>query len=182
MDDTLIIARIKEGDSSELGQLYLNHQNEFCLWLVKHYGSNMGDAREVFQETIIAFYENVKNDRLNELSSSLKTYLFSIGKNKYLSHTRKNNRFVNGENQLPIVPDENNLPEVITRDKTLTAIEESLSKLSEHCRHLIKLYYYDKLSMEQIMERLDYKNANTAKNQKYKCMQQLRKLHNQKAS
>ncbi len=178
MDDTLIIDKIKSGDSEALSEVYKQHRQEFCLWLIKHYGSKMDDALEVYQETTIAFYENIVNGKLSELSSSLKTYLFSIGKNKYLSLARKNGRSVSAEGHLELITDDGDeLEEVKIKDAQLNMVEASLKKLSDHCRQLLKLYYYDKLSMENIMEKLDYKNANTAKNQKYKCMQQLRKLH-----
>ncbi len=183
MDDTLIIARIKSGDSEELSKVYTEYRREFCLWLIKNYGSTMDNAEEVFQETIIAFFENVKNGRLSELSSSLKTYIFSIGKNKYLSLARKSGRSVSAEGHLELVTDNSDeLEEVKFKDEQLNMVEASLKKLSDHCRKLLNLYYYQKLSMEDIMEKLDYKNANTAKNQKYKCMQQLRKLHKGDAS
>tara|TARA_R110000850_G_scaffold218842_4_gene344363 strand:- start:698 stop:1246 length:549 start_codon:yes stop_codon:yes gene_type:complete len=177
MDDTLIIDKIRSGDSEELSKVYEAHRQEFCLWLIKHYGSHMDNALEVYQETIIAFYENIKNGKLTDLSSSLKTYLFSIGKNKYLSLARKSGRSVSAEGYLELITDDDELEEVKVKDAQLSLVEASLKKLSDHCRQLLKLYYYDKLSMEDIMEKQDYKNANTAKNQKYKCMQQLRKLH-----
>jgi hypothetical protein len=37
-------------------------------------------------------------------------------------------------------------------------------------------YYYHKRSMEQLVGMFDYKNADSAKNQKYKCLERLRKL------
>ena len=178
MDDTLIIERIKGGNSETLSEVYKQYRLEFCLWLIKHYHSSMDNALEVYQDTIIAFYENVNNGKLTELSSSLKTYLFSIGKNKYLSLARKSGRSISAEGRLEMITDNgDDLEEVKIKDAQLNLVEASLKKLSDHCRELLKLYYYDKLSMKDIMDKLDYKNANTAKNQKYKCMQQLRRLH-----
>ncbi len=183
MNDVTVIEMIKRGKKEALSVVYKEYRSEFTLWLIKHYGSRMDDAMEVYQETIITLYENVVSGRLSELSSSLKTYLFSIGKNKYLSMARKNRRNVSSEGHLRMVADDGEaLEEAKLKDQRLSLVEASLQKLSDHCRELLKLYYYDQLSMEDIMERLDYKNANTAKNQKYKCMQQLRKLHNEDAS
>jgi RNA polymerase sigma-70 factor (ECF subfamily) len=41
----------------------------------------------------------------------------------------------------------------------------------------VDLYYYQKKSMQEISDLLNYKNADTAKNQKCKCMAKLRKLY-----
>lgn len=183
MDDVQIIEEIKSGNSELLSRLYEDHRKEFCLWLIKQYGSQMDDALEVYQETIIALFENITSGKLQELNSSLKTYLFSIGKNKYLSMARKRGRNVGSEGHLEVIKDgADELEEVKIKDERLTLVEASLKKLGDHCRQLLTMYYYEKLSMERIMKRLDYKNANTAKNQKYKCMQKLRKLHTEQDS
>ena len=39
-----------------------------------------------------------------------------------------------------------------------------------------ELMYYQKWSMKDIAEKFGFKNADTTKNQKYKCMQRLKKL------
>ena len=182
MDESSIIEQIRGGKNEVLGTVYTEYRTDFSHWLIKHYGSEKDDALEVYQETIIAFYENIANDKLIELNSSLKTYIFSIGKNKYLSMSRKNGRNVNSDRHLQVITDDPGDPEDLKRqDNQLNLLERSLERLTAHCRELLKLYYYDKLNMEQIMERLDYKNANTAKNQKYKCMQQLRKFYSEDA-
>lgn len=183
MEDIALIESIRKGDQQALSKLYEEHRKDFSLWLIKHYGSAMDDALEVYQETIIAFYENVVSGKLSELSSSIKTYLFSIGKNKYLSMTRKSGRNVNSDAHLQMVTDDGSeLEEKKVKEDMLTLVEASFKKLSEHCRKLLKFFYYDRLSMEDIMDKLKYKNANTAKNQKYKCMQQLRKFHSDETS
>ena len=40
----------------------------------------------------------------------------------------------------------------------------------------LEAYYYKKSSMQQICLSMGYKNADTAKNLKYKCLQRLKKM------
>ena len=52
-------------------------------------------------------------------------------------------------------------------------------KLGDPCHSIIKMRYFYKLSMDTIHEKLGYKNADTAKNAKYKCMERLRTIVNE---
>ena len=54
-------------------------------------------------------------------------------------------------------------------------MNNSLIELGEPCSELIKDFYINKLSMEQIAEKFGYTNADNAKTQKYKCLQRLKK-------
>lgn len=55
-------------------------------------------------------------------------------------------------------------------------MRESMSGLGEPCRGIIEDFYIHDLSMEAISEKFGYTNADNAKNQKYKCLQRLKKL------
>jgi DNA-directed RNA polymerase specialized sigma subunit len=56
---------------------------------------------------------------------------------------------------------------------------ESLQKLGENCQRILRLFYFEKKSMEVIAQEMEYTNAENAKNQKYKCLQQLKKYFNE---
>ena len=55
-------------------------------------------------------------------------------------------------------------------------MEACLEKLGDPCKRLLLLYYKEGLSMQQIADQLGYKNSDTAKNQKCKCIVRLRNL------
>ena len=55
-------------------------------------------------------------------------------------------------------------------------MNESLVDLGEPCKTLIEDFYINRLSMEEISEKFGYTNADNAKNQKYKCLQRLKRL------
>jgi hypothetical protein len=48
--------------------------------------------------------------------------------------------------------------------------------LGEPCHELLGFYYFGRKTMEEISTIMGYKNPDTAKNQKYKCMERLRKM------
>ena len=51
-----------------------------------------------------------------------------------------------------------------------------IGNISESCRELLRLYYYRNLSINEIVERTQYKDANTVKSHKSRCMKRLKSL------
>jgi RNA polymerase sigma factor (sigma-70 family) len=62
-------------------------------------------------------------------------------------------------------------------EESLQLIETCLDRLGEPCKSLLELYYYHSMSMEEIAERMNYKNRFTSKNLKYKCINRLRRIY-----
>ena len=175
MDGSAVIKNIRKDGEAELEKVYVRYRQEFIAWLVKNYQCSVDNATDVYQQTILIFYENILDGKLTEVKSSLKTYLFAIGKNKMMEDKRFRNRFTAStefqlENQHDTAPDKH-------REHELELIEHSLKLLGEQCRQLLEMFYYKKNSLEEITGVLGYKNSNTTKNQKYKCMQKLREIH-----
>lgn len=54
-------------------------------------------------------------------------------------------------------------------DSRIGTIRKALRELSEACRKILYAYYYDELSMKEIAIKLNYSNADTAKQQKSRC-------------
>jgi DNA-directed RNA polymerase specialized sigma24 family protein len=62
------------------------------------------------------------------------------------------------------------------RESQFQAMNHSLLQLGEPCRTIIEDYYMHNLNMVQISEKFGYTNAENAKNQKYKCLNRLKKM------
>ncbi len=168
------LSLIQKGEKKALEQLYISHKSEFVQWLQGSYGASETESIDIYQDTIIAMYENIVRGKLKTLDSSIKTYLFAIGKNKYLSYQRGESK----KTELSVIAlsleTEDNEP---THEEELsTHVAKKIEELGTACQKILQLYYFDQLSIREIAEKLGYKNEDTAKNQKYKCMQKLRKL------
>jgi RNA polymerase sigma factor (sigma-70 family) len=180
MSDNQIIEQIRRGSQIELGFVYEKYRTEFLQWICREYNCSIDDGKDIYQVSVLIFHDNVKSGKLEHLVSSIKTYLFGIGKNVVKENMRKAKRHT------PI-NQEKWLKEYLIDDPEISPVEEdvfntaknALSKLGQPCQKLIELFYYEKKSMEEISSVLNYKNAETAKNQKCKCMARLRKLFEQ---
>jgi DNA-directed RNA polymerase specialized sigma24 family protein len=68
------------------------------------------------------------------------------------------------------------------KENDLEKMNKSLQELGEPCATLMKDFYVYKLNMDEIAEKFGYTNADNAKNQKYKCLQRLKKYFFEKTT
>ena len=52
--------------------------------------------------------------------------------------------------------------------------------LGETCQKILVLFYYENLSMREILDATDYENEQVVRNKKYKCLKQLEQMLNEK--
>ncbi len=177
MGDRTIIESIKSGSESELEAIYKKHRQEFIAWAMKSYGCSQEQANDAYQASMLIFYENIMKGKLTELSSSVKTYLFAVGRNKVMEQKRGARKMMVGidahESYLQDRKDDSE--EVEQQEEMLQLVENSMEELGDPCHSILKNYYYHKQSMDEIAQKMNYKNAETVKNLKYKCIKRLRK-------
>jgi len=169
------IEKIRNGDEQALAEAYEAYRPEFIRWAQKQYGCPEEDAKEAYQVSFFVFYDNVLTGKLWEVSSTIKTYLFAIGRNKIFEQHRYNARNLHGMNEevmrFEILP-----PDSEEKEEKYKVIEQGMQQLGSPCREILEMVYYAKRSMDYITQELGYKNVATTKNQKYKCMQRLKKI------
>ena len=170
------IELIRSNGKRELGLIYEKYRSEFLFWMLKNFHCSMDDSKDIYHYTILIFYDKVKSGRLQHLASSVKTYLFAIGKNVAREHLRRTGR-------LSRLQQDRCLHDVFRGDvdeamdeSLFEAASRAMNRLSDSDRKMIELFYYGSKSMDQISVLLHYKNADSAKNQKCKVMAHLRKL------
>ena len=177
----LQLEKIKNGDSQEMAQIYSDYKDEFIGFMRNRYGCDQTEARDIYQMSILALQENIINGKLTELRSSIKTYLFAIGKNKFLETRNSNQRFLHGYDFEVLKKSEELDKEKQETEVKLGIVESCLQEIGDPARSLLELYYYHGLSMEEIALKLGYKNSSTVKNLKYKFLNRLRKVYMEQA-
>ncbi|MEO1653708.1 MAG: sigma-70 family RNA polymerase sigma factor, partial [Bacteroidota bacterium] len=88
-------------------------------------------------------------------------------RNKYMGRIEEFDHFV------PIDKIEQEAEE---KEIQFNKMAEAMEKLGEPCRSILRDFYLKKMSMQEICEKMGYTNADNAKNQKYKCLQRLKKI------
>ena len=173
--DSEVIIGILNNSDSVLKRLYLAYF-PMVLQLVLNNNGNEDDAKDIYQEAIIVLYNKVKRGDF-ELSSKLKTYIYSICRRLWLKRLKQLNRYGGDikdfEDYLPV---EDDVEKHQDRDLQLNKMQDALNLLGEPCKTIMEDFYMHSRSMQDICERFGYTNADNAKTQKYKCLQRLKKL------
>lgn len=173
--DNDFMVGLLNGNNDVLIALYKKYYNVVLKFILYNSGSAAA-AQDIYQETIIVLFESVKKPGF-ELKCQLQTYIFSIAKRLWLKELKKNGKTFlfkeSEENNIVDVTED--LKEFDEKEADIEKMNKSLIDLGEPCSELIKDFYINKLSMEQIAEKFGYTNADNAKTQKYKCLQRLKK-------
>ena len=173
--DSQFIDGLRANSNEVLTALYKKYYTIVLKLIVSNNGSQV-EAQDVYQETIIVVFENVKKPEF-ELNCQLQTYIYSIAKRIWLKQLKKNGKTFlfkeNEENELADVS--NDLNDHFKKEDDILKMNKSMQLLGEPCNTIINDFYILKLSMDKIAEKFGYTNSDNAKTQKYKCLQRLKK-------
>lgn len=167
------IQSLQNGHMSTLDVIYLQHKGGF-LEFAKRYPIEMDVVLDIYHDSIIALYENIIQGKLNELRSSIKTYLYAIGKYKifaYLKSTSQREEQLDDE-----LIEEIALFEIDTAEERLKLLQGAFLQLGPKCQQVLNLFYYRGLKLQEIQHQMSYESKDTVKSQKSRCLQQLKKI------
>lgn len=170
-----LLEGILKGDASSLETLYKANFS-MIVRLVVNNGGDIDDAKDIFQESIIILYNNVCSGTF-ELNSKLKTYIYSVCRNLWLKKLTKKGVYSSIDDLEEKIAVEDDIELHKERDEQFIMMENALEKLGEPCKTIIKDFYIHDLTMQDICEKFGYTNTDNAKNQKYKCLQRLKRLY-----
>ncbi len=175
-NDRKLIDRLKKGDEKVLDEVYIKCYRQVRSFILKNSGT-ANDAEDVYQESVIILFENAMKGKLDKIEASVSTYLYKIARNKWLYHLRRQNRNpeylvdIQGINFESLEESEENTS--LQWDEKLHQV---LNKLGNPCRDILLDFYYFRQSMEQIAQTFGYKDMNSAKSKKNKCMNRARQI------
>jgi len=173
--DELIITEIRKNNTVALRELYKTHYPMVLNMILTNSGTEP-EARDVYQDAVIAFYERVQQPDF-VLTCKIKTYLYAVCRRLWLKRLYEKKRYVGKiEESDPFLQIEEELLDIEENEKQLRAMHTSLEGLGEPCRSILEDFYLHNRSMEEIRDKFGYTNADNAKNQKYKCLQRLKKM------
>lgn len=140
-------------------------------YVVKNKG-NADIAKEIFQETMVDVLVMAKAGNFN-IKSSVKAYIFKIAVNKWININKGLDK--NKESSIDINNIGHDIEDPLEMPDNFEPISKWLGELSGKCKVLIYEFYKTKReNWETIAANLGYKDAKTARQQKYKCMERLK--------
>lgn len=169
--DREVVAALRLGGRE--AELCLKHlyssQLKFAIAYIRQNSGSVKDAEDVFQDSVIALYEQVLNGSYRA-ESGINTYLMKILKNKWLNVIKRRGIHDKAVGQV----DEHSTVSPEREAAIKQAAKKLISKAGEGCQKILSLVFFYKYSMEEVAEFADFKNAQNARNKKMKCLKKIR--------
>ena len=166
------IELIKQNDEKTIRALYNDNKNGFLLF-ANRYNLNHHDVLDVYQDAIVAFIENAKKGKIDDLKSSLSTYIFSIGKFMIFKILKKQNKHYLTDDFADLEYKEEDYSED-ELDLQVVLLQKSFNKLGDQCKKVLQLFYYEEKKLDEIQQQLGYSSKDVLKSQKSRCLKQLK--------
>ncbi|MFT6756093.1 MAG: RNA polymerase sigma factor (sigma-70 family) [Urechidicola sp.] len=151
-DDDYYIKKTLEGDSNSFSVLVERYQNmvfALALKMLKH----REESEEVSQDTFIKVYKSLS--KFNG-ESKFSTWIYRIAYNTCLDRIKKNSKYNNNVEINEITSNEISHTESIfdsleNKERSII-VKQCMDKLPEDERIIIHLFYFEELSLKEIVE------------------------------
>lgn len=169
--ETSLQDQLRSGDERAFEWVY-NEYKEGFLAFSRSYQLNSDVLIDIYQDAVIALFQNFVEKQLILEKSTVKTYLYGIGKHLILKAAKQEARMIRlDQTQEKVEEVEIEEHSDSERSRKLAA---AFKTLGEKCREVLELFYYRGYSIKEIVETTGYKDENTVKSHKSRCMKGLR--------
>ena len=179
--------------NTELNRFIADEKNKVLAYLRKTFSVSDDDLSDIYQESSIALFTNIRDGKLSNLTSTLSTYFLRIcinqtlkfmGKQKKVVPLFDDSKLTNKDSFRPDKIDE--LYQLCTEDEDAEKVSRSekivqsiIESMPDTCKNVFQGYYWNNLTTATIADMYGFSNANSVKTQKYKCLQKFRTKYNE---
>lgn len=168
MEDRQILELVRSNKHSSVFKALYNYFPVVKKMILSN-GGRVEDAEDIYQEALVVFYKKAQTNDF-QLSASINTYLYSISRYMWKDVQRKRKKLEFTDMKESHIPDEDFLKDLEAHQQYDIA-EHVIASLGERCKELLVLFYFQSLKLKDIAKKMGYNSENTAKNQKYKCLE-----------
>lgn len=176
----------------DLNRFAADQWGKALAFLMKRFGIGEDDCKDIFQESFITLYDNIRAGRLKDMTASLSTYFLAICRNKAMETLRGASKSVavESETSLSLIDGEiqadkidsllaldDGDEDVVERKERL--VRSIVSNLPSPCDELLCGFYRDNLSMRSLAEMFGYSSESVAKVTKHRCCEKFRAKYNE---
>ncbi|SFC43894.1 RNA polymerase sigma factor, sigma-70 family [Flexibacter flexilis DSM 6793] len=176
--DEQILSGLAAQDNAVVRYVYKKYFGYVANMVRKNSGTEQ-DAQDVFQEGIILLIKSAQNPDFKLVDTAVKTYLYRVCQNMWLKRLQRTDRQKSRESVYAywLETDETQETDPQQREMlegVMEQIPDLLAGLGSPCQNILSDYYFAQKSMNDIAQAYGYKDASSAKNQKYKCLNRLK--------
>lgn len=172
-DDARLVL-LATGRDEHWQRLYEDLRSPFRLFFLKRTSASPEEVNALFQDAMVVLHRKVMSGDLQPpLRSSLRTYLFGVGK---MLHRKQKGQGVNWDDEIPEIPVPPVVEDQAERREQAELVRRLLAKLDEACRELLTLVYIRGFAMESAAEEMGIPSSGAARKRKFDCLNKMRKL------
>ncbi|REG83558.1 RNA polymerase sigma factor [Algoriphagus antarcticus] len=166
---------ICQNDEVILRQIYEDGFPKVRKFVRANHG-NDDEAKDIFQEAFLALWQNVKKGAFIPTNqTAIQGYLFQVAKNKWLDWVRSARFKRDQKHEDSFFLNQSSEPLEESLEDKYELVEQSFGKLGDDCQEILKSFYFLKKNMDEIATKFGW-TPQTVKNNKYRCMEKLRKF------
>ena len=168
--DQQLLEGIVNADRNAVKRIYDLILPSVILWVKENNGSE-ADARDIFQEALIALFRKVESSDF-QLTCTLKSFVRIMCRNLWLTRLRDNKKFEASELEGVEKADlDQDLAESLERSEKEQIFYKHFDLLEEQCRKIM-MWFFDKIALSEIAKRLET-SENYIKKRKFICKEKL---------
>lgn len=175
---TAVVQKIRAGDRILLDKVFTDNRNAFISQLMKNSTCPLEECKDIYAVAVTIFYDNIMSGKLTVLTVKPLSYLLGIGQNLVKAWARKQKNVPVDIEKVLINHIVEETPVTDVYEQKLKLVVNQLEELGKVCKQLLELFYFERRSIPEITQLLNFNNVATAKSRKYKCNQRLKKLVN----
>lgn len=168
-NDQELLEGILNADSQAIQEIYTLALPSVISWVKENNGSE-ADARDIFQEALIALFRKVESGNF-KLTCTLKSFLRIMCRNLWLSRLRNKNSQTKPLENIEIVDLDTDLENRLEQSEKEQLFFKHFDLLGENCKKIMQ-WFFDKIPLKQIAERLDTSES-YIKKRKFICKEKL---------
>jgi RNA polymerase sigma factor (sigma-70 family) len=167
--------KVNTGLNEAIGFLYRQHFDALSA-LIIHNSGTAEDAKDIVQEVVVNFINTVRSGKYRG-ESSIKTFLFAMARYTWLNELKRRGRADKREKLFETgSPESSEMEIAIEKRETQRQLIAVFEKLGTSCKKILTLFYYENLSIKEILEQTSYENEQVVRNKKHKCLKGLTAL------
>ena len=194
MNDKEIYQGFVKNDQKVMSWFYNYNHGKFTSYFKSKYGKSDDYVLDLYMESYEALWNNIHSEKLkaDKLTSSMYQYMLGIAINMLKAGDRKTrelykvNMFYKDADSQDESLDKRVQEQVLFEADYAQDAEEYadlqnfvdrvVSDMQPPCNELLRNFYWNRMSGDEIAEEMNYSNADSVKTQKNKCMKKLKPL------
>ena len=172
-EEIISAIRSKRKINEAIQYLYSSHYRYLEKYVLQNNGDE-DDAADIIQECFLVFIRMIEENKFRQ-EASVKSYLYSITRNLWITELRKRKSMAMRGDIFTKEQEENeaDISTSLIKHESHSLIIEVFSELGERCKSILYRFYYEDLSMKEIMTLENFSNEQVLRNKKHKCLKGL---------